>query len=258
MKSVAALTLALVGLAMLAAVAADLTPFTISSPALVVDFDGHAVEGDPVQLAWSQEPGVFYLQTSQGFDPKVTTRHYTITLGENAPKKIKSEPDWASQYWAFKSRRDAPAQNDLLIGVETRVENNRIPTQSLADKARGAESGGGQIALRGAQEAANDSKNASQIRSLKLKGTTVGEYYDAPLIPGLTFGWSPEKEHAIAFADTKGRLAVFDYFLDTVQAVDGTDHVLLPAWSMDGTKIVFLERTGRNHYVLEQVTISRR
>jgi hypothetical protein len=258
MKSVAALTLALVGLAMLAAVAADLTPFSISSPARIVELDGQAVQGEPVQLAWSDEPGVFYLQTSQGYEPNVTTRHYTITLGDKAPQKIKSEPGWASQYWAYKSRRDAPAQPDLLIGVETRTENNRIPTQSLADKARGAESGGGQIALRGAQEAANDSKNASQVRALKLKGTTIGEYYDAPLVPGLTFGWSPEKQHAIAFADTKGRLAVFDYFLDAVQTVDGTDHVLLPAWSADGEKIVFLERVGRNHYVLEQVTISRR
>jgi hypothetical protein len=258
MKSIAALTVALVGLAMLAVVAADLTPFSISPPAVIVDFDSHAVQGDPVQLAWSDKPGVFYLQTSQGYEPNVTTRHYTITLGEKAPQNIKEEPDWAADYWKYKSRRDAPAQTDLLIGVETRVENNRIPTQSLADKARGAESGGGEIAMRGAREAANDSRNATQVRSLKLKGTTIGEYYDAPLIPGLTFGWSPEKEHAIAFADPKGRLAVLDYFLDAVQTVDGTDHVLLPAWSKDGEKIVFLERAGRNHYVLEQVTISRR
>jgi hypothetical protein len=254
------LILALVGFAAFTIVeAADLTPFAISAPAVVMDFDGHTIQGDPVQLAISSQPGVFYLQTADGYAPNVTIRHYTITLGDKAPAKTKSEPPWADQYWAFKSRRDAPAQHDLLISVETRVENNRLPTQSLADKARGMESGGGAIAMRGAEEAANDSKNATRIRALKLKGTTIGEFYDeAPLLPGLTFGWSPESQHAVAFADGSGKLAVMDYFLDATQKIDATENVLLPAWTMDGTKIVFLERTGKNRYALEQVTISRK
>lgn len=253
------LALAFVGLAILAGTAAPaLIPFAVSPPAVIMDFDGHAVQGHPVALAWSGTAGTFYLQTVEGYQPKLVTRHYTITVGDKAPVKITAEPDWATQYWAFKSRRDAPAQTDLLIAVDQRVDRNRIPNQSLADKARGMESGGGAIALQGAENAANDSQNRSEVKSLRLKNTIIGEFYDAPLIPGLTFGWSPATQHAVAYADTHGRLAIFDYFLDAAQTVDGTDHVLLPAWSMDGMKIVFLEQTGKKRFSLEQVTVTRR
>jgi Tol biopolymer transport system component len=34
------------------------------------------------------------------------------------------------------------------------------------------------------------------------------------------------------------------------QQVAGTKNVLLPAWTSDGSKIAYLERTGRNKYDL--------
>ncbi len=119
------------------------------------------------------------------------------------------------------------------------------------------ESGGGQIALRGAAEAATDSRYALEVRTLMLKRQFIGEFRTGPLLPGVTFGWSPQPLHSVAFVDRRGRLAIYDYLLDQHQSVDATSDVLLPAWSPDGQKIVFLVKSGKNSYTLEQVNVTR-
>jgi hypothetical protein len=231
--------------------------FKVTPPAVIMDMDAHTLKGAPVKLAWSAAPGEFYLQTAEGYEPDVVLRHYVLTLGEKAPTAVAVEPVWASQYWTWKSTRNAPADPDLLIVVEEHVDANRLPTQSLADKARGMEAGGGAIALRGAEEVANDRKNAPRIKTLTLNGTQIGRFVDAPLIPGLTFGWSPAGLHAVAYVNESGRLGVFDYLLKQRQEVGGTRGVLLPAWSVDGTQIAFLSKTGKKRYSLERITITR-
>jgi len=258
MKSAAVFALAVVALAAAGTIAADSGPFAVSAPAAIMDVDSHAMKGDPVELAWSGTSGQFYVQTVEGYTPNVTVRHYLIRLGDKAPSTMKAQPDWANTYWASKSRRDAPAATSLLIDVRDTVEANRLPTQSLADRAKGTESGGGDFAMKGAEAAANDHTNAAQVRTLVLKGVNVGRFVDTPLVPGLTFGWSPPKLHAIAYVDDNGRLGVFDYTTNGRQVVDGTKDVLLPAWSPDGSEIAFLERTGRKRYSLERVKITLR
>ncbi|MDE3154433.1 MAG: hypothetical protein KGN76_04985 [Acidobacteriota bacterium] len=239
------------------AAALDALAFQVTPPAVVMDFDGHTLKGDPVQLAWSATPGEFYIQTVEGVDRDATFRHYTVTLGDKAPRSVKSEPAWASQYWAWKSTRNTPTDPDLLIQVETEVEKNRIPIQSLADKARGMESGGGGIALQGAMVAATDSAFALHVRTLRLKGQFLGQFRTGPLLPGLTFGWSPQPLHAVAFVEKNGDLGIYDYLLNRHQTVAGAKNVLLPAWSPDGQKIVFLVKTGKKGYTLEQVNVTR-
>jgi hypothetical protein len=254
MKSSAVFGLALVGLAA-ATLVADNAPFVISPPAVIVDVDGHSMKGDPVELSWSPTPGQFYVETADGTAPDVTLRHYLVALGDKSPSGVKAQPTWAQQYWAYKSRRDAPADTSLLIDVRNTTEDN-IPTQSLANKARATESGGGGAFLSGAQEAAHSQETAAEVRTLVLKGTDIGKFVDAPLVPGLTFGWSPQKFHAIAYVDDDGHLAVMDYVKNGKQQVGGTKDVLLPAWSPDGTQIAFLERAGHKKYTLERVTVS--
>ena len=230
--------------------------YQVSPPATIIDLDSSVITGDPVQLTWSPTQGQFYLQTVEGTDPNVKLRHYLITLGSPKPETIKAEPDWATKYWAFKSTRNVPGRSDLLIEVREHRKTGQIPTQSLRDKAKGMDSGA--IAVQGAADAANDFSNAAMVRSLVLKDEVIGEFVDAPLLPGLTFGWSPEDLHAVAYKDQHGKLAVFDYDSGDHQEVDETRDVLLPAWSLEENKIAFLERTGRKKYSLMQVDINRR
>ena len=258
MKLAAALALAALTAAA-TSFAADIAAlaFKTTPPAVIMDMDGRTLQGDPVQLAWSAAPGEFYIQTAEGLDPDMKLRHYTVTLGDRAPHEVKGEPQWASQYWAWKSARNTPTDPDLLIQVETNVEKNRIPIQSLADKARGMESGGGGIALQGAIAAATDSQFALHVRTLRLKGQFLGQFRSGPLLPGFTFGWSPQPLHAVAFVDESGALGIYDYLLNRHQTVADTKAVLLPAWSPDGQKIVFLVKTGKQSYTLEQVNVTR-
>jgi hypothetical protein len=242
-------------LAALALVALGGVPvFQVSAPATVVDLDGSTFKGEPVQLAWSTD-GQFYLQTVEGDGPKAKFRHYLVNVGASGPKSVGSEPKWATDYWAFKSTRNTPANPSLLIDVRSRVEHNRLPTQSLAQKAKAADSG--QVAMQGAMEAGNDYKNGADVRTLVLGSHIISTFIDEPLIPGLTFGWSPATLRAVAYVDERHRLRVLEYVLGEDLEVPDTKDVLLPAWSPQGDKIVFLERTGRDKYALEQVTISR-
>lgn len=257
MKRAAALTPAVAVAALAATVlAAPLPSFHVSAPAVIIDVNGHTLKGSPIQLVWGDKPGLFYIQTAQGYQPHVVFRHYTVTLGAKAPASLKKEPDWASKYWAWKSQRSTPADPTLIINVRKRVLDNRLPIESLADKARSLE-GGGQQAMLAAENVANDRKNASSVQTLVLKNTIIGQYFDSPLLPGLTFGWSPKELHAVAYVDTHNRLAIYDYLLDRNEVVTGTSGVLLPAWSLDGTKIVFLQKTGKKAYSLEQVSVTR-
>ena len=221
--------------------------YQVSPPAVVIDLDPSAVKGDPVQLTWSPTQGQFYLQTVEGTDSNVKLHHYLITIGSTKVESVKAEPDWAAKYWAFKSTRNVPGRSDLLIEVRETRKTGELPNQSLSDKAKGMDSGA--TAMTGAANAANDFNNAAVVRSLVLKNEVIGEFVDAPLLPGLTFGWSPEDLHAVAYKDQKGRLAVFDYDSGDHQEVDETRDVLLPAWSLEENKIA-VPRADRPEEIL--------
>ena len=83
--------------------------------------------------------------------------------------------------------------------------------------------------------------------TLTLKGETVGEFVGTQFLPGYTFGWSPKELGMIVYANRAGHLAVMDEE-GKKQQVESTKNVLLPAWSLDGSKIVFLQKNGKNKY----------
>jgi Tol biopolymer transport system component len=53
----------------------------------------------------------------------------------------------------------------------------------------------------------------------------------------------------MAYGNQSGRLALIDE-LGRKQQIDGTKNVILPAWSADGSKIAFLQKSGKNKYDL--------
>jgi Tol biopolymer transport system component len=74
----------------------------------------------------------------------------------------------------------------------------------------------------------------------------------------MTFGWSPEPLHAVAYVPHSGRLMLMDVLSGAKQEVPATSNVLLPAWSPDGSRIVFLQKTGRKTFALMRVNVTRR
>jgi hypothetical protein len=222
--------------------------FAVSPPATIVDLDFGKLKGIPSALAFSPTDGEFYLQT---VDDQSKLRHYIIRLG-SAPEPTDTEPEWALTYWNWKSTRYVPGHHEVVIQVDTRHELNQIPSQSLREKATGMENAA--TAGRGAAEVGIGAK---MVRTLLLNGEVIGEYVDKPLVPGMTFGWSPQGLQAVAFVGRNGHLTLMDVVSSAKQDIPATSDVLLPAWSEDGSKIVFLQKTGRKTFALMRVTVSR-
>jgi hypothetical protein len=226
--------------------AASPHPLSGASPVLAADIQGGRFAGDPSQLAWSPDNTTLCLQTLDGDAPPLKTRYYLIRPREHDFNGIDVAPDWAAKYWEWKTTRTPPGHPELVIQVDTQTGSKSVPTQSLLEKSKNG-------LMNNAVAAQNEA--GSVVRTLTLKGEAIGRYVDQPLVPGMTFGWSPATLHAVAFARPDGRLALMDFDGGTSD-VEGTKDILLPAWSPDGSTLVYLQKKGRHHYALMQVAVT--
>ncbi len=227
--------------------------FSVSPPATIVDLEFGKLKGIPSCLAWSADGRDLYLQTVDG---KPTIRHYLVHAGA-PPSETDGEPIWAATYWEWKSSRTAPGHRELVIQVATRNDRNQVPTQDLHAKAAGIDNG--RIAASGSatRDMADSGIGAKTTRTLTLRDEVIGEYVDTPLVPGMTFGWSPEPLQSVAYVGRSGRLMLMDVVSGDKQEVAATAGVQLPAWSPDGAAIVFLQKTGKNSAALMRVSVTR-
>jgi hypothetical protein len=232
--------------ALLAVLASADQSLTLSAPTVVTEWHGSQLKGEPIQLSWSPDGKNLYLQTLEGASPGA--RHsYLVSLETRTSTGLDGVPSWAATYWEWKSARMAPGHPELVIQVDTTTKGGKVPSQSLRDKSKGN-------LVENAVAAQNEAD--AVIRTLTLKGEAIGQYVNQPLVPGTTFGWSPETLHAVAYAKTDGHLAVLDFDMGRID-VEGTKGVLLPAWSPDGTAVVYLQKTGRRDYVLSMVSVKQ-
>src|SRR5579864_642184 len=195
-------TLGLMLAAAIASVSTGQQPFSAATPTLLVDLQGSRFKGEPSQLAWSPDSTTLCLQTLEGDRPPLKTRYYLIRLGERDFHGLDVAPDWAPKYWDWKSTRTPPGHPELVIQVDTKTKAGKIPTQSLQEKAKNG--------MMNNDVAAENEAGGSVVRTLTLKGEAIGQYVDQPMVPGMTFGWSPEALHAVAYARPDGHLALMD------------------------------------------------
>ena len=163
-----------------------------------------------------------------------------------------SRPSGPRLYWAWKSARMPPGHPELVIQVESHNKGGSIPTESLSAKAANVGGRGLENAV-----AAQNEAEGSVVRTLTLKGEPIGQFVNQPLVPGTTFGWSPETLHALAYTKTNGRLALMDLQGGNLE-IEGSKSIQLPAWSPDGSKIVYVEVLGRHRFTLMQVLVERK
>jgi len=92
--------------------------------------------------------------------------------------------------------------------------------------------------------------------SLKLLGLEIGNWVnDAPLA-GETFGWGPAGSAAIIYVGRGDRLTLMDQEKRR-KVVATLKNVSLPAWSNDGTRLAFVQKTGKKTYRLMTVAVGR-
>src|SRR5687768_11352123 len=225
----------------------------VSEPVKIAELDMDKLKGQPSRLAWSADGTQLYVQTMEGTFglPGQKLRHYTMAVADGSRKDVPVEPEWASAFWTMKSGQNAPDGPPLTIDwkKETRKEQT-VSTPMGGALARGG-TGGDTGTGAGEAIAAADNRQRVMVNAMVLRGTTVGEFVNSVIVPGLTFGWGPKGTKVIAFADPKsGRVIVLDEKGEK-REVPGTKDAILPAWSGDAKQIAWLQKDGKKKYVLQ-------
>jgi len=232
---------------------ADVRTLAPSAPRVLAEIDTVKVQGTPVGLAWSAD-GTIYLRVSQGKDQ---ARHYQIaTVPSLSVGQSDGAPVWAANYWTWKSGTAAPGDPTLKIDVEQRSERVKSVNTPSGAAAAGATSGdlfgassGGEGGSQGIAASAVNSSMTSAIVTMRFKGQVVGEWTNEVPVPGLRYGWAPAPMGVLVYVDADTRLALIDREGHKV-LVPGASKALLPAWSMDGKQIVYLQKKTKTLYAL--------
>jgi hypothetical protein len=234
---------------------ADVSALHVGAPALVAELDLGKLKGDLRQIGWSPDATELYVQTAEGQDGSAKLHHYVMPLAGGAPVPVQNAPEWAVSYWAFKSDRFAPGIGSLMIDLQQSVENMKYGTGSAGAIDQGNRTTGG-LTTSGtdADRAALADKN--HIVRLKLLDETISEFVNQKPVPGLMFSWGPSSSGAMAFTDREGRLFLFDQKRHK-QSVSGAKDAVLPAWTTDGARLAWAQKSGRKKYLVYYAMVSK-
>jgi len=232
----------------------DVARLVISAPETIQTLDAKALAGSPTRLAWSPDGRQLYVRMSR-FDrwANETVTHAILLLDTRQASVVPTEPVWAMRYWAWKAAPSAPGRDDFAIKLETReelVRTTNVPREgsigmSTADPTAGLD------------EVAKNAALASQktfFEILIVRGHVIDRAVNRHTVPGRMFGWAPAARALLAFADEKGRLVLMDSQGRTRQ-VKKTKDVLLPAWSEDGARLVYVQKSGGDRFAVRVVDV---
>jgi hypothetical protein len=254
---------ALVGQTSAARQPLDVARLDLSVPVAIVVIDAEQAPGYPVRLAWSPDGRFLYLQLVKR-DRWGNERvwHFEIGVAGREIRPLEREPAWVARYWAWKSARSVPGDIGFAISLETRVER-KTATGSGAGGAIAQNSGdpygpGSELGPQGQamMQSAMQAQNVTTT-TLKLKGQLLAEFVNTPVVPGLTYGWAPGGATVIAYSSSKRRLVLMDS-KGRRRDVAGSKDVLLPAWSEDGSRLAWVERSRQGALVVRTIDIETR
>ena len=155
------------------------------------------------------------------------------------------EPEWAVGYWAMKSNLAAPGLP--LLRLEVQQDNRRTrPTPFTSNAIGGAYT----------PDVKNPVDNFESEVTLRLLGLTIGNWINGAPMAGETYGWGPSGSGALVFVGRGDRLTLIDQ--EARRRVVGTiKGASMPAWSADGRRLAFLQKTGKKQYRLMTAAVGR-
>src|SRR5262245_54070858 len=236
--------------------AMDGSTLTIGAPTQIVELDLGKLKGELRQIGWSPDATRLYIQTADGNPQSPKLHHYWVAREGGAVLSVDAQPDWAQQYWAIKSDRSAPGIGSLMIDLEQKLETLKVGTGQAGALDR--EAGGHDVNDGNIEPLAkgNDQNQKHNIFRLKLLDETVSEFVNERPIPGLMFSWGPERSGAIAFTDRDGRLMLLDQQKHK-RTIAAAKDATLPAWTTDGTRLAWVQKSGRRKLTLVYATVTR-
>jgi len=219
----------------------------------VTELDLGRLKGELRQVGWSPDGEQLYVETADGNPQSPSFRHYIVEATGGEAQATGVAPEWAQAYWEFKSNRFAPGLGSIMIEFEQKLEKMKIGTGSgrPGEMAGGA---GGAVPVDVEKTAEGQHQNVAR---LTLFGETISEFVNQVPIPGLMFSWGPTASGAIAYTDREsGHLMLLDQH-GRKQSVAGVKNALLPAWSIDGSRLAWVQKSGRRKYTLFRASVSR-
>jgi len=230
----------------------DASAVKVGTPTTITTLDLGKLKGELRQVGWSPDGAELYVQTADGNPQSEKLRHYLVPVAGGAARPVDSAPDWARDYWNFKSDRFAPGLRSLMIEVEQKAEKLKVGTSS----GRPGEQAGGSPGSTPVDIEKTAEGQYQNIARLTFAGETVSEFLNERPVPGLMFSWGPMGSGAMAYTDREtGRLMLLDQHKHK-QTVSGIKDALLPAWSTDGTRLAWVQKDGRKKYALVWATVA--
>ena len=230
----------------------DVSTLHVGTPTTIAELDLGKLKGELRQIGWSPDATELYVQTADGGPRSEHLRHYVVAVAGGAATPVDAAPDWAKAFWTFKSDRFAPGQRSLMIDVEQKTEKLKVGTGS----GRPGEQAGGVPGSIPVDIEKTSEGQYQNIARLTFAGETVSEFLNEKPIPGLMFGWGPAGSGSIAYTDREfGHLVLLDRNRHK-QTIPGVKDALLPAWSVDGTRLAWVQKTGRKKYALVWAAVS--
>ncbi|HJZ71187.1 MAG TPA: hypothetical protein VKE51_05570 [Vicinamibacterales bacterium] len=234
--------------------ALDVSALRVASPVLVAELDLGELKGTLRQIGWAPDRSQLYVQTAEGRPDSPKLHHYLVSVTGGAVAPAADPPEWARDYWAYKSDRFAPGMGSLFIDVKQSLETMKYGTGSAGLIEGEDRSGNVSIGSQNLDRAAVHDK--VHVVRLMLLDEAVSEFVNETPVPGLMFGWGPAGSGAIAFTDRDGRLFLFDRTRHKA-TVSGAKNALLPAWSTDGSRLVWAQKNAKKKYLLMVAAVSR-
>jgi hypothetical protein len=221
----------------------DVSSLSVAAPTFVCELDLNQLKGELRRLSWSPDSRSLHLQTA---GPDATPHDYIVSVVDGVVSLAFGEPEWAAHYWAMKSNLAAPGVPSLRLEVQLNNRRTR-PTPFTGGTANG-----------GAYTP--DVKNPvdafeSEV-TLRLQGLELGSWINDAPMAGDTFGWGPPASAAIVYVGRGDRLTLMDQ--EKRRTVVATAKgAAFPAWSTDGTRLAFVQRTGKKKYRLMVAAVGR-
>jgi len=231
----------------------------IAAPSKVATVE---VKGEPIRLAWSADGSQLAIQTGERDKAGMlnnSPRFYVLSAADGKISPAQAWPDWADKYWTWKSNNYTPWSSTTTIDLKADQKTVTATSSPMGGGlAKGGTSGDPNGGSTGADEVARRAYESQKVNvvTLTLLGETVGYFEGMQFIAGYSFGWAPKDLAAIAYVNSSGHLAVMDKDKNK-QQVESTKNVILPAWSVDGSKIAFLQRASKGKYDLYLAGVTR-